>query len=257
MNNREGGQELRTFQRSVQDHRFRNTPLNFAPERNNVPFLKSPGFNWFLMLACVYALGMGWKRVPFFDENFDYFIKSNLEEVQSVVTLNLYGYLIYYVSNVETLSSPWSPFFIVSCVISSLVFPLLGKLPLMSFSISQDSIDDYTTEAWVVVSLVIIIIIAICGYHAYQARNNRRKALHYVVPLLFLPLMLLTMFPPLSPMLNSTQVRIHLHHAFVACICAMFCDQNNKISRISQGTSVGIFISGIVFFGSEDANLFA
>jgi len=252
-----GIQELSTFQHSMQDNTRQALSSDFISERDNVPFLKSRGFAWFLMLICVYALGMGWKKVPFFEEDSDYFIKSNLEEVQSIVTLNLYGYLIYYVSNVEKLSSPWSPSFFVPCVISSLAFPLLGMLPFMSFSISHDSVSNYTTEAWVVVSLVIIAIILICGYHIYQARNNRRKALHYVVPLLFLPMMLLTMFPPLSPVFDSTQIRIHLHHAFVACICAMFCDQNNKISRISQGTSVGIFISGIVFFGSEDANLFA
>ena len=255
MSGRPSVQELHTFQQFVQDIRVR-TPTP-SPERENVPIVKSCAFKWFLMLVSVYGLGMGWKRASWFEEGSDYFIKSNLEEMQSVITLNLYGYLIYYVSNVERLASPWTAPFILPCIISSLSFPLVGKLPFMKFSISSKTIHGYTTAAWAVLSFVIILLIVICGYHAYHARNNRRKAMHYTVPILFLPITLLTMFPPLSPVMDSTQIRIQLHHAFVACICAMFCDQNNRVSRISQGVSVGIFISGIVFFGSKDASLFA
>ena len=259
-------QEMEEFSITVDGHRQHNpTSVSSSPEseshveheNENVQFWKKRSVQWFFMMIFIYSVGMAWKHVPIFIEESDYFQKSNMEEVQSIITINLYGYLIYYVSNVENLPSPFKPIFIIPCTISSVIFPLVGKLQFMAFSLSKKSVHGYTTSAWLVVSLTVVLILFVCAYHAYKARNSRRKALHYLVPLLLLPVILITMFPPISPVIDSTHIQIHLHHAFVACIYAMFCDQNNRVSRISQGVSMGIFIQGVCFYGSKDATLFA
>ena len=48
--------------------------------------------------------------------------------------------------------------------------------------------------------------------------NNRNGFWHYLVPILLVPAGVLTMVPPILPVISSTNVAIHLHHAFMAYI---------------------------------------
>ena len=213
---------------------------------------------WFIFLVIIYFLNMFWKYAPFFEEHEDYFVKSNAEEAKSFFTLMLYGYLIYFVSDMKYLPGPFTFLYFLSCLASSFVFPCIGKLPGMQFSVSADSIQSYGVGAWLVLAFLLLCITSVSIYQAYVARRNRQTSwLHYLVPIMLVPAGILTMVPPILPVINATNVSFHLHHAFMAYVLAMFCNQNNVVSRIAHAFSVGVFIQGVCFFGSRDATMFA
>jgi hypothetical protein len=135
---------------------------------------------------------------------------------------------------------------LISIFIGLYGFGYLGELSFMKNSLA--GYKDWPVEAWIVYMSGLLIILALGGYHLYEAYNHD-----------ILPAYLLALLIPIASAYAAynTSIKENLkfrpHHWVIFYMLSFFTRFNTTISKVSGGLCIGIFVHGISAYGVDKA----
>ena len=172
--------------------------------------------------------------------------KSSLQEVSDNISLIKFAMIQFYFANIYNKMDNYSNMlYLVPLYGSIFLFGIAGEINGLQFSLSKNSIKNWTLTVKIMIATFFLIIVRLLSFNIYLSYIN--KTIFYY--LLSMVLIILYYFALCFIYLKDTVATVHIHHWFFGYILSFFFYYDNWWNKLIYSILYGIFIEGLVTYG--------
>ena len=172
--------------------------------------------------------------------------KNPLEEVSDNESLIKLALIQFYFANIYIkMNSFYKLFYLIPMYGTIVLFGLAGEIKELQFSLSTNSIKNWSLAFKVLIFLFTIFFITLLFFNINYA-YLQNLLFPYILSILLIITFYFTMF---QIYLKNKNYPIHLHHWFLGYILSFFFLFDNWWNNLTYSILYGIFIEGLVYYG--------